>query len=113
MSYLQQDLLSLGHGKILASIKDKGLSTSLAEMAVEQEWSVRELEKRSKQSKSVKDKEAFDSTLYEAMKQKMEEKTGFHFDMKLKNKSKGEVRIKFGSTEEFNDICALILNRRS
>jgi ParB family chromosome partitioning protein len=110
---LQKEELSFGHAKVLASIKEREKAIRLANMAVQDEMSVRELEKLSKK-KAVPAKER--KPVYEAEKldqyrQKLENKTGFHFKLAAKNNGSGQVTIKFSNEAEFNDIYEYLLTR--
>lgn len=113
---VQKDLLSFGHAKILASVKEKERSIRLANMAVDQGLSVRELEKLSKK-KSLEAKENssssnpfFDEKL-ESFKEKLEKRTGLHFAINSKKNGSGHVAIKFSNEAEFNDIYEYLLKK--
>ncbi len=110
---LQKELLSFGHAKVLAGEKDRDRCLRLANEAVTEQLSVRELEKNlKKKSPSAKkpQEKYFDSRL-DQFKQKLEQKTGFHFDLKSKKAGKGEFVIKFSNEAEFNDIYEFLLKR--
>ncbi|WP_127715489.1 ParB/RepB/Spo0J family partition protein [Halobacteriovorax sp. HLS] len=111
---LQKELLSFGHAKVLASEKDRERAIRFANLAVRENLSVRELEKQLKKKLSVKaDKETnpfFDEKL-DGLKQKLENKTGFHFNINSKKNGGGEVSLKFSNEAEFNDIFEYLMNR--
>lgn len=110
---LQREELSFGHAKILASEKERERAIRLANEAVREEWSVRELEKRLKKkdiAKPEKKNKYFDGKL-DQFKQKLEQITGYHFDIKSKKAGKGEFLIKFSNEAEFNDIYEYLLKR--
>jgi len=110
---LQKEELSFGHAKVLASEKERERAIRLANEAVVEEWSVRELEKRLKKKdivKAEKKNKYFDGKL-DQFKQKLEQKTGYHFDIKSKKAGKGEFLIKFSNEAEFNDIYEYLLKR--
>jgi len=111
VQFLQKEELSFGHAKVLASIKEDELSRRLARVAVEENLSVRELEKKIKATKSNKPKtqnEFFDERV-DAIKKKLETKTGYHFDLKTKNNGSGTISIKFNNEAEFNDIYEYLI----
>ncbi len=111
---LQKELLSFGHAKVLASEKDRERAIRFANLAVSENLSVRELEKQLKKKFSVKtEKETnpfFDNKL-DGLKQKLENKTGFHFKINSKKNGAGEVSLKFSNEAEFNDIFEYLMNR--
>lgn len=106
LGYLQKEMLSMGHAKVLASIKDESRLKELAKMAVEDSISVRELEKLAKKKNSPirKTKTVDVSKEYESLKNKLERETGFHMKIKAKKNGAGEIAIKFTNDKEFNTI---------
>lgn len=106
LGYLQKEMLSMGHAKVLASIKDESRLKELAKMAVEDSISVRELEKLAKKKSSPirKTKTVDVSKEYESLKNKLERETGFHMKIKAKKNGAGEIAIKFTNDKEFNTI---------
>ena len=106
IDYLQKENLSFGHAKVLASVKEREKAIRLANEAIAEELSVRELEKRIKKKNSAKIKpetNEVDSRM-DSLKQKLERRTGYHFDIKSKKPGVGEIVIKFTNEAEFNDI---------
>jgi ParB family chromosome partitioning protein len=114
IQHLQKDDLSFGHAKVLASVKEDERSKRLALQAINEQWSVRELEKNIKLSrKTSKAKESnpfFDESLDNA-KRKLEEKTGYHFDLKGKANGSGNITIKYSNEAEFNDIYKYLIQK--
>lgn len=111
IQYIQRDELSFGHAKVLASVKDDEKAKRLARLAIENSFSVRELEKEIKKNKSATAKTSnkfFDEQL-DALKKKLEGKTGYHFDLKTKNNGSGTITIKYSNEAEFNDIFEYLL----
>lgn len=112
---LQKELLSFGHGKVLATLKDdRERAIRLANEAVEKELSVRELEKLVKARRApVKEKEVdheFTQRL-DSLKERLEQSTGFHFNIKGKKSGSGQIVIKYNNEAEFNDIFEYLLQR--
>ena len=106
IDYLQKENLSFGHAKVLASVKEREKAIRLENEAIAEELSVRELEKRIKKKNSAKIKpetNEVDSRM-DSLKQKLERRTGYHFDIKSKKPGVGEIVIKFTNEAEFNDI---------
>lgn len=114
--YLNEEKLSLGHGKVLASIKENSIVLPLAKQAVEEELSVRELEKLIKSAlkpnaqKSTNENP--DHQRLKSLKTKLEQLTGFHLGLKMNEKGKGELKIKFNNETELNDVLEYFLKRR-
>jgi len=110
---LQKEVLSFGHAKVLASVKEREAAIRLASVAVQDELSVRELEKLSKKKATpVKErKPVYEAEKLDQYRQKLENKTGFHFKLAAKNNGSGQVTIKFSNEAEFNDIYEYLLTR--
>ena len=112
---LQKELLSFGHAKILAGVDDRVKVIRLANTAVSEKLSVRELEKLSKKKNiEAKEKEPtkshYDSAKLDMYKQKLEQKTGFHFQIKDGKNGAGQLVVKFNNEAEFNDIYEFLLS---
>lgn len=111
---LQKELLSFGHAKVLVSISDEEMVKRLANEVVSKGLSVRELEELAKKSKKngkntpAKDNK-FIAEQYTQLKNKLEHKTGYHFDVKAKKNGAGEILIKFSNEAEFNDIFGYLM----
>lgn len=110
---LQKDLLSFGHAKILVGVNDDEVVKRLANEVITKGLSVRELEELAKKSKkptkaSEKDNK-FIAEQYTQLRNKLEQKTGYHFDVKAKKNGAGEITIKFSNEAEFNDIFAYLM----
>jgi ParB family chromosome partitioning protein len=113
LQYLQKEQLSFGHAKVLVAIKDDEKIKRLALEAIQENLSVRELEKLIKSKKVTKDKNSnpyFDERI-DALRGKLEKKTGFHFDLKSKSNGSGIISIKFNNEAEFNDIYEYLMTK--
>lgn len=110
---LQKEELSLGHAKVLAAVKDDEKAKRMARTAVDESLSVRDLEKliRAKTSKPKTTTNKFFDEKVDALKQKLEKKTGYHFDLKTKNNGSGQIAIKFSNEAEFNDIFEFLVKK--
>lgn len=118
ISLIQEDKLSFGHAKILASIKEKEQSIRLANQVVVEQLSVRQLEQLAKKKptlpKSPKENTRTEERLQklDEYRQKLEKRTGFHFNLKSKTGDKGEISIKFTNEAEFNDVFEFLMTRK-
>ncbi len=109
---LQKEILSFGHGKVLAAVKEPEAVLRLANVAVAESLSVRELEKLiNTKKKPLSDRPKPLGIDMSAFKDHFEKKTGFHFDVKSKKPGVGEIMIKFGNEAEFNDIYEYLMKR--
>lgn len=110
---LQKDLLSFGHAKILVGINDDEVTKRLANEVIAKNLSVRELEdlakKSKKPSKTAGKENKFIAEQYTQLRNKLEQKTGYHFDVKAKKGGAGEITIKFSNEAEFNDIFSYLM----
>lgn len=109
---LQKDMLSFGHAKILVGINDDETVKRLSNEVIAKGLSVRELEELAKKSKKPakagKDNK-FIAEQYGQLRNKLEQKTGYHFDVKAKKNGAGEITIKFSNEAEFNDIFSYLM----
>lgn len=110
---LQKELLSFGHAKILVGVSDDESVKRLANEVIAKGLSVRELEELAKKSKKPakaggKDNK-FITEQYTQLRNKLESKTGYHFDVKAKKNGAGEITIKFSNEAEFNDIFSYLM----
>ncbi|WP_417337017.1 ParB/RepB/Spo0J family partition protein [Halobacteriovorax marinus] len=110
---LQKELLSFGHAKVLAAEKDREKAIRFANEAATNNLSIRELEKLIKSKKNFKEPKTtnpfFDEKL-DSLKQKLEKKTGFHFQLTSKKNGAGQVVLKYSNEAEFNDIFEYLMN---
>lgn len=110
---LQKELLSFGHAKVMAAEKDREKVIRVANMAVTESWSIKELQAELKKKVSSAEREEpkekkADARL-EQLKNKLEQSTGFHFGIKNKKTGAGEIVIKYTNEAEFNDIFEYLL----
>ena len=114
IDFLQKEVLSLGHGKVLASEEDRDIVLRLANQVVAENLSVRELEKLLKKERRTKKpvtENETDKDNWDSIRQNLEQKTGFHFLLNAKKTGSGQVVIKFNNEAEFNDIYDYLLKR--
>jgi len=114
VDFLQAEILSLGHAKVLASEEDRDIVIRLANQVVTNNLSVRELEKLLKKErrtkKPVNETETVDDKM-DSFRENLEQKTGFHFLLNNKKTGAGQVVIKYNNEAEFNDIYDYLLKR--
>lgn len=112
---LQKELLSFGHAKVLAAEKERERILRLANQAVAEQLSVRELEKlmksKFKPAKEGKGNPFFNEKL-DQLRQKLEQGTGYHFQIKSGKGGSGTIALKFNNEAEFNDIYEYLMTRR-
>jgi ParB family chromosome partitioning protein len=113
IALLQTEKISFGHAKVLASEKESSRAISLAKLAVQENLSVRELEKalKNKKTNSPKISKSAEYAKIDGLRQELEKHTGFHFDLKSNNKGAGKIVIKFNNASEFNDIFEYITQK--
>jgi ParB family chromosome partitioning protein len=109
---VQRDDLSFGHAKILVAVKNDESILRFAREVVENKLSVRELEKliKIKKTKSAAtETNKFLDEQVSVLKDKLEKKTGYHFDLKTKSNGSGQVTIKFNNEAELNDVFEYLM----
>ena len=112
---LQRETLSFGHAKVLAAVKDREICLRIANQAATENLSVRETEKliKSRKNSNTKKEAQPANTFFEEklnlFKNKLEQKTGYHFGIKSNKKGGGQVVLNFSNEAEFNDIYEFLL----
>lgn len=116
---LQKEMLSFGHAKVLASLKDDGEIIRLANLAVARNLSVRELEDITKKGGLKNssgpigpEKNKRDDEKYFIYQQKLERKTGFQTKIKNTGNNKGLVQINFNNAEDFKNIFEYLMGQK-
>jgi ParB family chromosome partitioning protein len=112
---LQKEMLSFGHAKILAAVKEREDAIRLANLAVVEQMSVRDLEnaikaKKPSKEKAVRKNPFFDEKL-DQFRKTLEQKTGYHFGINSGKNGSGQVVLKFSNEAEFNDIYEFLLSK--
>ena len=110
---LQKELLSFGHAKVLVSLNDDELTKRLANEVIVKGLSVRDLEELAKSAKKkikpAATSNKFIADQYTQLRNKLEQKPGYHFAVKGKKNGAGELVIKFSNEAEFNDIFTYLM----
>jgi ParB family chromosome partitioning protein len=107
LDLLQKDVLTFGHAKVLAAEDDRDIILRLTNRAVSEEMSVRELERQLKKEKRAKKPEHKEDTIddrLDSLRQKLEQRTGFHILLSSNKSGAGQVIIKFNNESELNNI---------
>lgn len=111
---IQRDELSFGHAKVLAAITDQEECIGYSTRVVAGKLSVRDLEKMIKTKKlsrkSPQTNPFFDEKL-DAFRKTLEQKTGFHFNIKSRRNGAGQITLKYNNEAEFNDIYEFLTKR--
>jgi ParB family chromosome partitioning protein len=110
---LQKDMVSFGHAKVLCAVNDEEIVKRLTNEVIAKNLSVRELEELAKNSKKPMKKTGtvnrFIAEQYTQLRNRLEQKTGYHFNLKSKKNGAGEITIKFSNEAEFNDIFSYLM----
>lgn len=112
-SYLIEGILSEGHGRVLLSIKDNDLQYDIAQKAIDDQVSVRELErliKKMENEKNNKDEEKVEKELnpyYKDIKNRLQNYFGTKVNLSNK-KNKGKIEIEYYSDEDLQRILDII-----
>ena len=112
INFLQKEELSFGHAKILASVKNNEKISKLANKIVGESLSVRDLENLIKNdNKTSASKKTNYNDYYSNLWKKLDEHSGFNFNITARSKSKGKIVIGFSSEEEFNQIFDYLMKK--
>ncbi len=115
LDILQREELSFGHAKLLVGISEKEKIVRLADEAAREKYSVRELEKKIRVQRPVKEEKKTQSFYLEekmkAFRDRLEKTTGHHIKISTKNNGAGEISLKFSNEAEFNDLFEFLMSR--
>ncbi len=118
--YVDEGSLQMGHARALLSLEDPGRAADLARRAVENEWSVREVEervrgaggRRRKGASSPSPRDGADPVVG-ALEEELRAALGTKARLKGGRSGKGTVEIPFHSPEDFDRIFSLITGREA
>jgi len=102
--------LSAGHARVLAGISDKKLQAALFAKAVQEGWSVRQLEAAAKQAgqpKREKPKAAALPVEYEELAERLRSATGLKASIQG-SEHKGKIVLEYGSQEELQRLWDML-----
>lgn len=100
--------LSLGHAKVLAGLEDPALQAKLAQRAIVEDWSVRQLEaaiKQGGQAAEPKKAKPPSAHLLE-MEKTIARQIGMRVQVRSSGKTKGRLVIHYGSLDQFDELVA-------
>lgn len=112
-SYLIEGILSEGHGRVLLSVKDNDLQYSIAQKAIDDQVSVRELERLVKKMENEKNNKAEEKVekelnpYYKDIKNRLQNYFGTKVNLSNK-KNKGKIEIEYYSDEDLQRILDII-----
>jgi ParB family transcriptional regulator, chromosome partitioning protein len=115
---MQKDEISLGHGKVLLSVDSEDLILTYAKRSVEDQLSVRELERIIKAREQFKPNEKVNDTNSSVLNEKLrqletnlESKLGARIRLNYKGSSKkGKIEIPYKSLDEFNALYDFLMH---
>ncbi|MEI8346886.1 MAG: ParB/RepB/Spo0J family partition protein, partial [Pseudomonadota bacterium] len=113
---LQSETLTFGHAKVLAALKDEEKILRVANKAALENLSVREVEEYIKEELNPSPPKVIRNPFFDEkidqLRQKLEQRTGFHLSINTKKNGTGQVLIKFNNEAEFNDIYDYLIKSR-
>ncbi|MDR1017233.1 MAG: ParB/RepB/Spo0J family partition protein [Lachnospiraceae bacterium] len=109
------EIITTGHGRALLGIMDQEMQVEVANRIVDENLSVREVEKIIKSLKNPKKKKAKPDlkeleAIYKDIANKIEFKMGTKVKITPKDVSKGKIEIDYYSTDELDKICDLLIS---
>ncbi len=110
--FIQEGLLTLGHGKVLLSLNNAEKILFFAKKTIQGSLSVRDLEKlvekeETVQEKKTKKKHPFEEK-FNLYKPKIERKSGVKIDLQMKRGEEGAFLLHFHSQEMFEKMCQIL-----
>ncbi|WP_035293138.1 ParB/RepB/Spo0J family partition protein [Clostridium sp. KNHs214] len=110
--YLIDEVISEGHGRALLSLEDKDLQYSLAQKIIDENLSVREIEKLirsvSKNTQEIKKQAADANPYYEDIKNRLEGYFGTKVFIKNNKNNKGKIEIEYYSEDDLQRIIDIL-----
>ncbi|MEB3103229.1 ParB/RepB/Spo0J family partition protein [Ferviditalea candida] len=110
--YVSRGTISMGHARAIAGIKEPKVIEELTEMAILQEWSVRQLEEAiQKLSRETKDKRKNKKNKRDPFINQLEDnlRDRFRTTVKIKhNKDKGKIELLFYSKDDLERLLDLL-----
>lgn len=116
--YVSRGTLSMGHAKAIAGLKDKKLIRALAETAIREEWSVRQLEEEVKKLETPQDmkkikpkavrKDPYINQLEESLREV------YRTTVKIKHSNnKGKIELLYYSKDDLDRLLELLQGKTS
>lgn len=109
--WLHNEILSMGHVRALISLEEHQ-QLDLAQKAIDQAWSVRQMEKAVQNlaefgEKAIKPKPALDPNI-QALQQRLAEKLGAKVTINHADSGKGKLEIRYSNLDELDQILQKI-----
>lgn len=110
--------LSMGHARALLTIEDPGRASELARQAAKEDWSVREVERRARESaarpasKPAPPQSSRDP-IVRALEEALRERLDTRVQIRAGKKGTGVIEIPFHSAEDFERLFALMAGREA
>lgn len=116
--YVSRGTLSMGHAKAIVALKDKKLIKALADTAIKEQWSVRELEEEVKKleekadTKKAKQKPKRKDPYIDQVEESLREL--YRTTVKIKhNNNKGKIELLYYSNDDLNRLLELLQGKTS
>lgn len=106
--YLIDEVITEGHGRVLLAIEDEKLQAETAQRVIDENMSVRELERLIKNINSIKaEKKREINPYYKDITEKLQEYLGTKVNISNKN-NKGKIEIEYYSDEDLQRILEIM-----
>lgn len=103
--------LSAGHAKVLLGVEDKEKQKELASLILQEDWSVRQLEKALQTVKHPKketgEANSVESLIYDSISRRMQDILGTKVNI-VQGKRKGKIEIEYYSSEDLERLMEMI-----
>ncbi|MEK8128948.1 ParB/RepB/Spo0J family partition protein [Paenibacillus filicis] len=117
--YVSRGTLSMGHAKAIVGLKDKKLIKALADTAIKEQWSVRELEEEVKKleekgdTKKAKPKQTRKDPYINEVEESLREVYRTTVKIKHNNNNKGKIELLYFSNDDLNRLLELLQGKTS
>ncbi|MCX7910815.1 MAG: ParB/RepB/Spo0J family partition protein [Endomicrobia bacterium] len=111
INYIQDSLISAGHARALASIKDENTIIELANKIIQDKLTVRDIEnivKSLKSKKVKKQKDIFITAEIKHFEKEISETLGLKTKIRPSSNTKGKIIIYYKSLDEFDKIIKIL-----
>ncbi|MCZ8524087.1 MULTISPECIES: ParB/RepB/Spo0J family partition protein [Paenibacillus] len=117
--YVSRGTLSMGHAKAIAGLKDKKVMKALADTAIKEHWSVRELEEEVKKleeksdSKKAKLKQKRKDPYINELEESLREAYRTTVKIRHGNSNKGKIELLYYSKDDLDRLLELLQGKTS
>lgn len=118
-NYVSRGTLSMGHAKAIAGLKDKKLMKALADTAIKEQWSVRELEEEVKKleeksdSKKAKQKAKRKDPYINELEETLRETYRTTVKIRHGSSNKGKIELLYYSKDDLDRLLELLQGKTS